>query len=84
MASIRTVGLTKHFGDLRVVNEIDLDLPDAEVAGFVGQNGARKSTAIHMLLCLIRQSSRDGDRATSADLEQAFFAMTSDNSTGTS
>ena len=27
MASIRTAGLTKDFGDLRAVNEIDLDLP---------------------------------------------------------
>jgi len=28
MASIRTAGLTKDFGDLRAVNEIDLDLPE--------------------------------------------------------
>jgi len=27
MASIRTTGLTRNFGDLRAVNEIDLDLP---------------------------------------------------------
>ena len=36
MASIRTAGLTKNFGDLRAVNEIDLDLPEGGVAGFVG------------------------------------------------
>jgi ABC-2 type transport system ATP-binding protein len=40
MASIRTAGLTKDFGDLRAVNEIDLDLPEGGVAGFVGSNGA--------------------------------------------
>jgi|GEM_PF-2319819 len=40
MASIRTAGLTKDFGDLRAVNEIDLDLPEGGVAGFVGPNGA--------------------------------------------
>jgi ABC-type uncharacterized transport system ATPase subunit len=40
MASIRTAGLTKNFGDLRAVNEIDLDLPEGGVAGFVGPNGA--------------------------------------------
>jgi hypothetical protein len=28
MASIRTAGLTKDFGDLRAVNEIDLDIPE--------------------------------------------------------
>ena len=39
MASIRTSGLTKDFGDLRGVSEIDLDLPEGGVAGFVGPNG---------------------------------------------
>jgi ABC-type uncharacterized transport system ATPase subunit len=34
MASIRTAGLTKDFGDLRAVNEIDLDLPEGGVAGW--------------------------------------------------
>jgi hypothetical protein len=38
MASIRTAGLAKNFGDLRAVNEIDLDLPEGGVAGFVGPN----------------------------------------------
>jgi ABC-type uncharacterized transport system ATPase subunit len=37
MASIRTVGLTKDFGDLRAVNAINLDLPEGGVAGFVGR-----------------------------------------------
>ena len=50
MASIRTAGLTKDFGDLRAVNEINLDLPEGGVAGFVGPNGAGKSTTIRMLL----------------------------------
>jgi len=40
MASIRTAGLTKNLGDLRAVNEIDLDLPEGGVAGLVGPNGA--------------------------------------------
>jgi ABC-type branched-subunit amino acid transport system ATPase component len=44
MASIRTAGLTKDFGDLRAVNEIDLDLPEGGVAGFVGPNGAVQQT----------------------------------------
>jgi ABC-type multidrug transport system ATPase subunit len=56
LASIRTAGLTKDFGDLRAVNEIDLDLPEGGVAGFVGPNGAGKSTTIRMLLGLITSS----------------------------
>ena len=61
MASIRTAGLAKNFGDLRAVNEIDLDLPEGGVAGFVGPNGAGKSTTIRMLLGLITPSSGDGE-----------------------
>ncbi len=61
MASIRTSGLTEDFGDLRAVNEIDLDLPEGGVAGFVGPNGAGKSTTIRMLLGLIRPSSGEGE-----------------------
>ncbi len=61
MASIRTTGLTKDFGDLRAVNAIDLDLPEGGVAGFVGPNGAGKSTTIRMLLGLIEPTSGDGE-----------------------
>jgi ABC-type Mn2+/Zn2+ transport system ATPase subunit len=61
MASIRTAGLTKDFGDLRAVNEIDLDLPEGGVAGFVGPNGAGKSTTIRMLLGLIQPTRGDGE-----------------------
>ena len=50
MALIRTSGLTEDFGDLRAVNEFDLELPEGGVAGFVGPNGAGKSTTIRMLL----------------------------------
>ena len=61
MGSIRTAGLTKDFGDLRAVNEIDLDVPEGGVAGFVGPNGAGKSTTIRMLLGLITPTSGDGE-----------------------
>jgi ABC-type Fe3+/spermidine/putrescine transport system ATPase subunit len=61
MASIRTAGLTKDFGDLGAVSEIDLDLPEGGVAGFVGPNGAGKSTTIRMLLGLIQPTSGDGE-----------------------
>jgi ABC-2 type transport system ATP-binding protein len=61
MASIRTAGLTKDFGDLRAVKELDLDLPEGGVAGFVGPNGAGKSTTIRMLLGLITPSGGDGE-----------------------
>ena len=46
MSSIRTSGLTKDFGDLRAVDNLDLDLSQGVVTGFVGPNGAGKSTTI--------------------------------------
>jgi ABC-type multidrug transport system ATPase subunit len=61
MASIRTAGLTKDFGDLRAVNAINLDLPEGGVAGFVGPNGAGKSTTIRMLLGLIAPTGGGGE-----------------------
>jgi ABC-2 type transport system ATP-binding protein len=61
VSSIRTAGLTKDFGDLRAVNQIDLDLPEGGVAGFVGPNGAGKSTTIRMLLGLIEPTNGEGE-----------------------
>lgn len=41
MASIRTVGLTKHFGELRALDAIDLDLPERGVGQCVGDQRSR-------------------------------------------
>ncbi len=41
--------LTKKFGGLTAVNNVDLDIPPARVTALVGSNGAGKSTLIQML-----------------------------------
>jgi bacitracin transport system ATP-binding protein len=51
---IRTVGLTKHFGDVRAVEDLDLTVRRGEIYGFLGRNGAGKTTTIRMMLALIR------------------------------
>jgi ABC-2 type transport system ATP-binding protein len=61
MTSIRTSGLTKDFGDLRAVDNLNLDLPQGGVTGFVGPNGAGKSTTIRMLLGLIEPTRGEGE-----------------------
>jgi ABC-2 type transport system ATP-binding protein len=61
MTSIRTTGLTKDFGDLRAVDNINMDLPQGGVAGFVGPNGSGKSTTIRMLLGLIKPTSGEAE-----------------------
>ncbi len=58
--AVVTTGLTKEFGDRRVVDSLDLAIPTGSVCGFVGPNGAGKTTTIRMLLGLIRPTSGEG------------------------
>jgi len=50
---LRTIGLTKHFGKLEAVKDLDLELRRGEIFGFLGPNGAGKSTTVGMILGLI-------------------------------
>ncbi len=54
--AIRARGLTKAFGDLVAVNELDLDVPRAQIYGFLGPNGSGKSTTIRLLCGLLTPS----------------------------
>jgi len=54
---IECAGLSKRFGRLRAVDNLDLTISKGEVFGFLGPNGAGKSTTIRMLLSLIRPNS---------------------------
>jgi ABC-type multidrug transport system ATPase subunit len=49
--------LTKIFKEVTAVSDLTFSVPAGEVYGFLGQNGAGKSTTIRMLLTLIRPSS---------------------------
>jgi ABC-2 type transport system ATP-binding protein len=51
--AIRARGLSKHFGSLRAVDHLDLDVPRASIYGFLGPNGSGKSTTIRMLCGLL-------------------------------
>jgi bacitracin transport system ATP-binding protein len=51
---IRTVGLTKHYKDVKAVEDLDLTVRRGEVYGFLGRNGAGKTTTIRMMLALVR------------------------------
>src|SRR5438874_12454480 len=50
-------GLTKRYGSLVALNQLDLDVRQGEVLGFLGLNGAGKTTAIRLLLDLLRPTS---------------------------
>ena len=51
--NLRTVGLTKRFGDLVAVNDLSLEVLEGEVFGFLGPNGAGKTTSISMMCGLL-------------------------------
>jgi ABC-2 type transport system ATP-binding protein len=55
--AVRTVGLTKRFGERAAVDDVSLDVPRGTAYGFLGHNGAGKTTLIRMLLGLTRASA---------------------------
>lgn len=52
--AIRAESLTKQFGPVRAVNNLSLTVGRGEIYGFLGLNGAGKSTTIRMLLGMVR------------------------------
>jgi lipooligosaccharide transport system ATP-binding protein len=51
-ALIHARGLTKRFGGLTAVDEIDFDVQPGEAFGFLGPNGAGKSSTMRMIGCV--------------------------------
>jgi ABC-2 type transport system ATP-binding protein len=54
---INTDKLTKRFGDFTAVNEITFQVHKGEIFGFLGANGAGKTTAMRMLIGLSKPTS---------------------------
>ena len=59
-ASIVARGLTRHFGEVRAVDGVDLAVPPGEIYGFLGPNGAGKTTITRMLCTLLRPTAGSG------------------------
>ncbi len=47
--AIRLRGVAKHFGPIRAVDGLDLDVPEGTCVGLLGPNGAGKSTTMKLL-----------------------------------
>ena len=54
---IEVSGLSRQFGLFQAVKDLNFRVMEGDVYGFLGQNGAGKSTTIRMLLSLLRPSS---------------------------
>lgn len=60
---IETEGLTKRFGDFTAVDHITFQVTEGEIFGFLGANGAGKTTAMRMLTGLSKPSEGRGSVA---------------------
>ena len=50
---IEIIGLTKQYGKFTALDHLDLQIEEGTVFGFVGQNGAGKSTTFSILATLL-------------------------------
>jgi ABC-type multidrug transport system ATPase subunit len=57
MSIIQVSNLSKQFRDVNAVNDLSFTVQESDIYGFLGQNGAGKSTTIRMLLTLIAPSA---------------------------
>jgi len=55
--AIHTEGLTKHYGKVHALVDLDLDIPAGEVFGYLGPNGSGKTTTIRTMLDEIRPTA---------------------------
>lgn len=57
MALLHTSGLTRRFGDMTAVDNVDLTVEAGEVVGLLGANGAGKTTLVKVILGLLGPTS---------------------------
>jgi ABC-2 type transport system ATP-binding protein len=54
---IVTEGLTKHFGKIHALDDLNLEVKRGSIFGFLGPNGAGKTTTVRLLSGLLRPTS---------------------------
>jgi len=59
MSIVTAKGLTKDYGSLRAVDNIDFEISKGECFGFLGPNGAGKTTAMGIIYCFMPPTSGD-------------------------
>src|ERR1041385_7251834 len=57
MTLLHTEQLTKRYGAIIALDQLDLDVAPGEIVGVLGPNGSGKSTALRLLLGFLRPTS---------------------------
>ena len=57
MALLETHRLSKAFGGLRAVHELDLRVEPGEIVGLIGPNGSGKTTVFNLLTGIYRSTA---------------------------
>ena len=57
MATIKTLNLTRKFGKLTAVDSLNLEIPEGEIFGLVGPDGAGKTTTMRLLTGILDPTS---------------------------
>ena len=79
--AINVSGLSKTFGDKKVVDNISIQVPNGEIYGFLGPNGSGKTTTMRLICGLLTPDSGEGtclgfDIQDSAPIKQRLGYMT--------
>jgi len=61
--AVRAEGLTRRFGDFTAVDRVSFEVGQGEIFGYLGANGAGKSTTIRMLIGLLVPSAGEASVA---------------------
>jgi ABC-type multidrug transport system ATPase subunit len=71
---LQTEGLTKHFGKFKAVEDLNIDVQEGDLYGFLGPNGSGKTTSMRMILRLIRPTS-GRVKVFGEDIQQNFISI---------
>ncbi|GEE00506.1 ABC transporter ATP-binding protein [Gordonia spumicola] len=77
-AGLTVTGLTKRFGDLTALDDLSFDVAPGEVFGFVGSNGAGKSTTMRIILGVLAADTGSvgfGERDIDSDVRRRIGYM---------